>query len=524
MSQFTERVRSRVDKSGHALTKVIEPHPHQMIKTVSGQTINLKSSQIMTLHQQASSFRQQATGNFQNILTSGGSIDIPLRENSGHGHVKNIRLKMDISNGTGGDVRLMPIPMVLERIDIITPSGTRVEQLYEEFLWLDTKLFGSKQWKYNSKYYNSDKTWSVSDDIIPNGATRSYFIEPKGNWIENTNAFLPHIDGEVIFRVYFRSDTQTLLSGVSAGLNVTKLELEYDSPFMLQSEFAQALNKHRSVVHDHRYYFPIRQQYTQNIGPSDQIDILLSGFNGTFRDFGFFIRVANAQLRDKLEYLPIDRFELLDTNGQDIFGGNYQYDEEDILDYAEHYDNDMRRHLNFYNYDFSGAPVADGLHGSLHGYYPLSGRETLRIFMKAAVQNKVLTLASGGAPLAGQYRYRYGEEYTDWLAFGALPAVQQTAINALPTFYRTNTTVVVSAAINNAVTITFSGQRLQKDEPEAVLIIEGGNAFDEDFDVAVSTSFIEGSEPSAQYEVILLGHQLHILRLTPDGQIVIKST
>lgn len=522
-SNYTERIRSAIGRGGHALTKVVEPHPHKVVTSLTGEKLNIKASQVVTLHQQASTFRQQATGNFQNILTSGGSIDIPLRENSGHGHVKSVVLRMDVSNGSGGAIRLMPLPQWIERIDILTPNGTRIEQLYEEFLQLDKKQYSQREWEHKAKLMNYGINWGVSDDIISIGDTRRYFLELNGSFIDNAAPFLPHINGEIIFRVYFRSANQIFLSGASEGVNLTRMELEYDSPFMIQSEFADTLNKHRSMVHDHRYNFPIRQQYTQTFSPGQQVDILLSGFNGLFRDLAFFVREANSTLRDKYDYLPVNYYEILDTNGQDVLGGNFEYHEEDVLSYASHYDNDMRKYHDVYNYDFSANPLTDGVHGTLSGYYPFSGRETLRIFLKAAVQNKVLTMV-GGIPSNGSYRYKYGDEYTEWLLYSANIATQQNAIAALPSFYKTNTTVILDQVVGNNTTITFQGQQLQKVDPEGVLTIEGGYAFDSQFDMVITTEYIGGMEPSGQYEVVLMGHQTHMLRFTPAGEVVVRST
>ena len=523
-SNFTESVRSRIDRGGHTLTNVIEqPHPHTMVKGLDGQVLNLKASQLLTLHRASASFRQQATGNFQNVLGGGGSIDIPIRENVGHGNVNDLYLRLDVNNGTGGLVQLMPMPFLFSRVEVITNSGTRVQTIYQADLWNDTRLLTPKEWKYWSKLTNASKSWTISDDVIPNGATRSYYMKFPVNFIKNTGILLPHLNGELLFRFFFESSTETVITGTATGLSVTRMELEFDSPFMLQSEFAKVLNKHRSMVHDHRYLFPIEQVFTNQINPNDQIDILLSGFNGLFVDLSFFIRTSNAQLRAKLDYLPIQRYSILDSNGQDMIGGNDEYDGEDEISFSQHYDSDQRRHLNAYEYSFSDAIAKDKSVGTVHGYRPFSGREVLRLYFDPAVQNKVLTLV-GGAPSAGNYRYKYKDEYTDWLAFGDLAAVQEAAINALPSFFRSNTTVAVSGLATGATTITFSGQRLQKEEPNEILTIESGIAFDADLDVGITTAFISGTEPAGQYEIVVKGKMIHRLRTTPDGQLSIHSS
>ena len=69
---------------------------------------------------------------FQSILSNGGSIDIPIRQNSGHGHNLDTILRMDLS--FSGNVELMDCAGWFERIEFLSPEGTRIQILYEDDL------------------------------------------------------------------------------------------------------------------------------------------------------------------------------------------------------------------------------------------------------------------------------------------------------------------------------------------------------------------------------------------------------
>jgi hypothetical protein len=501
-------------------------HPFQQIQSLSGDYMNLLQSQMITLNQQESSIRQQATGNFQNVLNAGGSIDIPLRKNAGHGWCKNCVLRMDITNSSSGSIRFMPFSHFFDRIDILLPNGSRVQTLYTENLLHDLKNMDSKQAKYWLEHMNSSKYFGISDDIIVDGDSRTFYLPLTGNFIENTNLFAPIVEGEIIFRLHINPYTQTLISGSITNVTVTRLELELSSPFILQSEFAQALQSYRSIQHDHRYNYPIRQKYTTTISASDTVDILLSGFNGLFRNLQFFYRAAGSTLRDVFEYQKIDRFTILDSNLQDVLGGNDQYDAEDSLDFADRYSSNFRKYHNAYNYDFGAAPISDAQNGTITGYYPFSGSETLRLYINPAVQHKVITLSSSGTPAAGSFRWVYKNEKSDWLAYDANAAANAAAIAALPSFYRNNTTVTVSAAaIDDGVTITFgNSQKLEALEPMELLYVEPDASFVETFDSSITTYYKPGHDSSGSYEIIITAHQFATLSTMPNGELIIRSS
>ncbi len=522
-SQFTERIRSRIDRHGHALTKIIEPHPHQRVTAVNGESLNLKQSQLLTLHQSVATFRKQATGNFANVLTSGGSIDIPISENAGFGFVNDVYLRIDINNGTGGNIEMLPVAYWLNRLEWTTPTGDRIQIQYADNLFLDTDCMNSKEWKIWSPHMNVSKNWGFLGDIVPNGQNRSYYLKLSHNWIQQTGILLPHIDGEIIARLYFEPATAFMITGTAP--TITRLELEFHSPFMLQSEFATALNNHRSKVHDFRYFWNIRQTFTNSFGPGQQIDFLLSGFNGLFSEISFYVRASGSNLKNLFNYQPLERFDILDENGQSMIGSNDEFRIEDRIEYSQSYNNDQRNHLEVYRYHFNLSACRDKQIGSLSGYNSFNSRQNLRIFTEAAIVNKVETFTTtAGNPVAGNYRIRYKDEVTDYIVHTAAVGVIKAAIEALPSFLEKNEIVTVLGTLDaGAVTVTYSGN-LQREEPDENLSVESGVLLAQDIDSAITTRFVEGFDPTVQYEIVIMGKQLHRLRTTIDGRLMIMST
>lgn len=521
-SQFTQRIRANLNRSSHSLVKVVDPHPHVQIESVGGEVLNLKESQALTLFRQSATFRAQATGNFANILTSGGSIDIPVRENSGYSHINDVYLRIDISNATGGNVELLPVPQFIDRIDWQTPDGTRIQIQYSDNLWLDTCHMRQSQWELNAPLINADKDWRPSLDIIPNGGTRSYYMKLSANWMKQTGIFLPAVEGEIIARVFFNPAADFVLSGT--GPTVTRLELEFEGGFMLDSEYAQAVNRHRLSCHDHRYFYNIRQSFTSNLSPSQQVEVLLSGFNGLFAEFEFYIRAANAAGVAKFDYLPIDRYTLLDSNGTDITGNNEIFRDEDILYYADQHDSKQREEHDIYRYYFNQSHVSDMEQGTLTGFTSFNGRETLRINLPAAEVPKVITLTETIAVTLGYYKLKYLGEETVSMAFNTAAATVEQALENLNIAKKYNTTFTVSDILSNGpITISFGGKLAELYPEEKIEVVH--LTLDGVVDSAITQRYVAGFPAgSAQYEIVCMGKQLHRVESTPDGRLVVHST
>ena len=532
-SVFTNQLRQNINRAGAALTPPMDTyHGHVKVQSLNGVVLNIKDMQAQTLHTQRASYRMQATSNFQNVLSTGGSIDIPWRSGAGNGYNYNLRLRIDVANASGNDIELMDVPGWFERIDFLTADSDVIQRIYEEDLRESLKTMRQREFNYHAPLMNMDGGFRPSGRAYPNGFTQSFYLPIPCNWIEETNIFTPAIAGEIIARLWFRDSNAIFISGTPVGVSITRLELEFLSPVMLAKEFQSIMDRHLRMAHDYRVFFPTQMRYSTTAGPNENIDILLSGFNGVFKNLTFFIRPANATLLNKFNFLTIDRYTILDSGGVDMLGNNDQYREENDLDFSMNYDNDYKRHNQIYIHDFSLSPLKDGRRGTVNGYAVFSGRETLRIYTETAVVNKVITLvsASAGAATAGRYKLCYhsphdGVQCTDWLAFNANAAAIQTAINGLDSFRKSGCTVTVSGAITTDPTITFGGNfELCRDEPDAEIEVIGGNAFDDDYNSSITTEFRDGFPASGGVEVVISGDKLTRLTLNPNGSLNTAST
>ena len=166
-------------------------HPHVKVQTMDkNKTINIKQSQLLTIAKQHATAHIKATGQYSNIL-SGSSVDIPIREGSGFGHVNNAFLNFDIRNDSDADIEIVSdAGLWINYIELLLLNGSAIQNIYgKENLYEMTDVYTSKEWKVKSHLRVSDKLWSKKNLILSNGKTNlfgCYFIILQGLWIIST--------------------------------------------------------------------------------------------------------------------------------------------------------------------------------------------------------------------------------------------------------------------------------------------------------------------------------------------------
>jgi hypothetical protein len=530
-SHFNQKLIANANRHGHILWRSHENHPHVAVKTLDQRKmVNIKQSQLVTLHKQHATAHIKATGQYSNILT-GGSVDIPIREGSGFGHVNNSYLKIGLQNNTGFDSELVSDGSLwINFIEFLTPDGTRVQNLYgKQNLYEMSDTYVSKEWKVKSRLRVGDKNWRKTTFVMVNGEQKDIYIDLIGSFMKAGGIFLPALRGELICRIWFHDDAQTLISGSVP--TMTNLELLIESSFMTDNDFRAEMIKYRQNVLDFRYPYPVRQVFTQTMQPDTTYDFVLSGFNGLFTELRFAVQPANDTGNNMKTYYRIQDFEILDQNGTNIIGGSAKtHNQSQYLDYSRHYDNDQNLHLDIYRYPFSFDPASMIKRGQVLGYLPLNGRDQVRIRTGAAEVNKVVTVTrvAGGAPTGLDYRLIYRGYATDLLAFNATPAAIALALEALKPFQDNLTDITVSADLtNDPITIDWGGQEAFEYPDELIYVESLGindGAVDNYFDSSLTTKHTPGfPSGSVSYAVHFSGVSVHRLE-SNNGMIKVFSS
>lgn len=531
-NSFNQKIIENGDRHHHVLWKSHAQHPHVKVTSMKKDQINIKQSQVLTIPKQNAVAHIKFTGQYANIL-SGGTVDCPIRESSGFGHVDGVVWRVDLNNNTGADCELITdfLSLGLNYIEVLTPENEHIQNIFgKEVQYEMTDIYHSKEWKSKSKIRGADKNWKKKSFIMSNGETRILYVDLIGFFLTSCGIFLPALRGEFILRFHFYDSSRTLLSGAIP--QITNMELLIQSAYMTTKDYQDEMIKYRTNVLDFRYPFYVKHPFTQSMSPDTTYDIILNGFNGIFTELRFAIQPATQTGNNVKTYYPIKEYEILDSNGVNIVGGSYKTHEETMyIDYSKHYDNDQNQHINLYRYSFSADPASMVLHGQVGGFLPMGGRDQLRIRTGSAEVLKVVTVtrqAGPSAPSAGNYRLFYKGYYTSVLAFNASASAIELALEALPPFLDNRTNVTVSAAVtSNPVTISWGGQQAQ-DEAEELVYIDSLDINDGTdtvfFNSALTTEYIRGFPSGTNnYTINVFGVKVNRLRLD-KGMMSVNSS
>lgn len=532
---FSNKIAANFDKHGHVLIKTHKSNEHALIKNIAGDTLNFKTSQLSQIHKQNATSTFTPTGNYQIALQSGAQIDIPVNFANMHGHVSDWWLTMSIQNNTGGNIELTPIYNWFSRIEIRAPNGKVIQQFYDHELWIyPMSIYRSKQWKLWSQLHNFGRNYEFLNDVIPNGASREYVLHVPHSFIQQVSWFAPAVHGECGWRIYFAPPAEVFVSGGAP--TISNMQLEFTSPFMLDSDFNVSLSEHRLRPFHYKYLWYNQQSYTQTMNVSTRYEFLLSGFSGLHSSLYFFIRPSSASGQNKFITYPIQDFLILNQEGQDIMGGSNHTDAESrIIEYSRYTDNDFTMHKNIYRYNFSLDQVSDLKGFGLHGCYPLTGRERLQITMLPGIQNKIITFTRiGGAAVAsGSFRFVYdgrntGLQMTPWMAFNETVVGINASLNALQVAQEYQSTFTINQQLTAGAnfTITYGGDlQFNKADQNSSLYIEtklldaaGPPAVAVDYNASITTLPIRGWV-NGTYELVISGAQFRTLEVNEAGSI-----
>lgn len=523
---FTEKYHSNKHRFGNFVSDPKRTNTHSRVKNQMGQILNLKSSQLLNLHQHRATHFYTSSTNLSNAL-NGGETTILVQPDSFNGWFEEMYLTIVLNNDTGGDIDLLPVPFWFRRIEFRIGNNLLQEE-YSEQLHNEIALYENNVWKNRGFLANYDRNGNYlpSRELIRNGDTRRFYLK-IGKFLTQTNFYLPAITGELRIRFFWRTFADYSLSGGQPSLDEVGVEIQ--SSEQLASVRDMTLKMHRSMNHHYRYLFNVRDVIPKTVSAGSEVPIELNSFSGSFTEFSVYVRPQNASDLGLMDYetFAIDRIQLENSDGQRVLGSTPIHFEENILYYNDvGYCNDMIQQSAHYRINLNKSIIDDKV-ASITGFFPVDTRSRLRLFFGNNSRAKIITITAAGAATLGNYRLvyaseRYGVYKTDWLAFNSAVGAIEAGLNGLLIAQRTNTTFTVNQALSvgAAVIITFStnGNNLGRLDPEGEIYVEGDASFDANFDSSITTSYFEGLNNTA-VDIIVIGKQMALIELDTEGNI-----
>ncbi len=529
---FTEKYLSNKHRFGMALSDPKKTNTHTKIMNQNGQVLNLKTSQLLNLHQHKATHLYTSSTNLSNAM-NGGITTILIQPDSFNSYMEQLYLTIVVNNDSGGAVDLMPMPFWFRRIEYRIGNDLLQEE-YSEQLHNDIANYPANVWKNKGYLWNYDEEgrYLPSRQPIPNGDTRRYYMR-IGKFFTQSNFYLPAISGELRIRIFWRTFADYVLDGTQPSLDEVGIEIQ--SAEQLNASRELTLREHRRMPFHYRYGHYVRDIIPKTISASGELPVELNSFSGSFTELSVYVRPQGAtglQLID-FESFAIDRIQLENSDGERILGSTPVHYEENIMYFNDvGYDNSFVKESSHYRLNFNKNAPIDNEIGAVTGFFPLDTRSRLRLFFGPLARAKTITLTGGGPSIAGEFRLSYeGEKYgtykTIWLAFNATTAAIEAALDDLLIATKTNTTFTLDQQFSagDPVVITFStnGMNLGRLDPQGTIYMEGDLDQTISYNSVITQQFREGINNTA-VDIVIIGKQIALMELSPEGLVTKRTT
>lgn len=446
---------------------VSEGHGHTLVKSIGGHSLNLKSSQLPStnIYRNANLWRYPASGDLSTMISGGGQANIPITRGSGSGHVSEVFLRFEITNGTGADCRLVDMCHLIDNVEFQTPNGQQIQQLNSDELWLNlVRFYDDEQWKKIAKMINSNRRYGKGE-VQATGTIKTYYLPLIGNWMQNCGFFIPGIGGDLHCLVQFKPSSATVVSGSAPTLTALSLEVRMEQ--LPNVSRVQKMKTYLSMPHHFVIAYPKRQAFTQALTAATTYELNLSAIRGDVMWLDFFVRATESGDSFR-KFAPISSFSIVNNEGDEISGQqDITSDFNRMILQSEYFPSSYSYDNFVYSYVFGAddhGPMSFLYHGERHGSYPFTTHERLVFRTAAAGTSEVqtATLTTGLTAVDGgswqiEWVTPYGSEYTAPFAYNTSAANIKAAIEALTTFDGTISVSGTLTAVATPVNFTFSG-------------------------------------------------------------------
>lgn len=464
MSQFLEQTRRLVPGFTFApiSTGPVDPLETATMMDGSFHTFQKKQIPVKSTLTNYTTTRYNATGSYSAQLTNGGQVQVPIIRASGTGKCNGIPyIRMIVTNTDGAlNTQQVPAPLLIQNVQCLTPDGSPIQNHDGSGLWWSIiEVFDTDFWANLQVALNSSVTYELGVPL-PFGTSTLLFVPLVGNLFA-MDFFIPAVDGDMIYNVYFWPATSTLISGP----NVTLTFLSIDVPMeqLSSDQLAKQIEYRRS--REVTYVIPYEriQRLQQTWNASQLYSIPLNAFKGDATLIRFMFRNTLVG-RDLLSENIISSFQFRDSAGNAISGPQFI---DDIynrqIQQADWCLGRASAHHFVYVFVWSAAKtglLSVLLHGVKYGAFPFTTNETLQVNTAVAGTNEVLSLQynhpadiTQGTFIIAWSTPQGGTQYTAPITFNATALQVQTAIQLLNNF-RGTCTVTGNQAANWVITFT----------------------------------------------------------------------
>lgn len=324
----------------------------------------------------------------------GNSFTIDVREKDVL--VRELTLQFNLSAITGAvGGRYVPAQFFIQRIDY-TQNGSIIDTFFPENQFLTQQLF----------CYDEDRAlancaagvYSSVTQRITMASTQNYYYLPLFDFFKQAKGSMPLLENNhaVQLRVYLQplANVTDETSGVPVAsivacnllLNCIRLR-EHEVASLKTDMFKSGLSFK---------YTDLKPQISQLVAGSASYSINLQSLTGPTAFIYFVVRPTNELTGEKqYNFMPISSFEIANSSGTNILGGQAITASQALLVDGNHYSKStyfsetalglVNNGANVYMYSFTADPEAAIRDGQSNGHHTFTGNEVLKINFASAL-------------------------------------------------------------------------------------------------------------------------------------------
>lgn len=537
MADFSRKTRelnrSTTLQSGY----VPEQDPFALVSTLDGTRLRIPAHQIPKSSPYVNSnlYRYAASGNYTNILNTGGGVQVFLTRGSGSGPLAGpMFLRMQVYNPNGATAAYFePAPLWIHNIQYFTPSGAPISTQDGQGLWhnITENTSGDVMYEWE-KAIVTDPSFGAGDPILPL-QTANIYIPLIGDPLSCGKFLTAAMSGDLQVLINFLPAASFQLSGPAC--NLTNLTIDTLQGQLSEGSLNTLISQYKMGKHDWFYPYERVMTVTQNWNAGSQYQVQLNGIAGdvTFVRFALYPSLLGTDLASPV---PISSFQFLNNAGEPISGMQViEADFNRFILQPKYFKGRSSRRTKKYAFVWSkNMEGAQSLimDGAKYGSYPFTNKESLIINTASAGTNEVVTLTPSSAPASGTFQLAWtnpdmGTIVSAPIAYNATAATIQSTINNLLNFTGTCT---VTGTMATSVVVTFTGGGYQNRPLNAdgfcLYVINSmlGVTYTMGVSSVVTTAGVNGITSGSSYTLKIWAYTSSIAHQLTDGSMETQNS
>ena len=320
------------------------------------------------------------TGSVASTIQNGGKIEFKV--NSGSSHIINgitLYLRLSVLNAP---VNLVNGFHLLDRVLVRANDGSKeIYEIHGEALYLMLSTVESEEQKYYDRMVNIGTNFTAPS-AIPINTSREYHIRILNSLFHQIKFFLGGVTGDLIFEFQFKPAIQIVITGSINDITVSEAALIFNTINLDHMDFMNKKEIYASSPNIKFRFVDTIYQTTvfNNMQPSQKYEFRLQGIRDWVSHLIFFLRPSPRTGGNSTNYTQIESFNILDSSNHQLLPFDHTHE---FIKYHESWEkfgaNEFFLYNNAYHHCFSSSPKKSIETGSVLGFYPFDGNETLTI-------------------------------------------------------------------------------------------------------------------------------------------------